>query len=115
MLHKRMAKLFPDGISLDSNRDNNVSVSIKRGDSGEMYDEHECIITVKSKEELSHLIHVKPITDSLREMEERWGFLNETEYPHIVNVLDLGAEYSEDRRSVDIKYRITSNIERIKE
>lgn len=114
ILNKKMKKLFPEGISIDLLKNNHISVSIKKLLTGEMYDDHECVITVKSKDKLEQLIHVRPITDALNIMQERWGFLNEAEYPHIVSVIYIDSKYSKDMRSVDIAYRITSNIERIK-
>jgi hypothetical protein len=96
--------------SLDENRKRHFKIKLKHLDSVEDYHTHECIISIKSDEELSNLITRRNIIKLMRLIEEPLGYMNETSYPHIAKIIDVDSTLSEDKNSMDIIFHVINNI-----
>ena len=98
--------------SIDDKEDKYFKISTKIIESGEYYDVHECIITLKSNKELSDLINKMNLIRILRRIQEPLGFLNETPYEHILKVIDLESVSSDDKKTMDLTFHVINNIEK---
>lgn len=112
MTEENLQRVCVKEACLDKKEKRHFMLKIKKVEDGEMYDTHECIVTLNSDEELSNLISKRNIIKLLKLIEEPLGFQSEETYPHIVRVLDQESTLSEDKKQMDIVFHIINNIER---
>jgi len=112
MDEKHLRRVCVKEACLDEKEKRHLKIKTKKIETGEMFDTHECIITLKSDDDLVPVVAVKNIIKLLRLIEEPLGYMNETVYPHIAKVIDQERVLSENKKQMDITFLIINNIER---
>ena len=98
--------------SLDDKLKRHFKLKTKLIDSVGGYSTYECVVTIKSDEELSDLITKLNIVRLFRNIEEPLGYLNDTPYAHIVKAIDVSSTLSEDKNTMEIVFHlVTYDIE----
>lgn len=98
--------------SLNENEKKHFKLKIKKVETGEVFDTHECIVSAVSDEDIVPVVGFRNIILLMRLIEEPFGHLNETPYPHIIKVIDTDRILSEDKKQMELTFLIVNNIER---
>jgi len=104
----RMRCIFPTGPSVDELRSKHLKFSIRKIESGEEFDTHECIVVIVSDEEIVPYVTTRGVTQSLKQLEQPYG----TKGRFILKILKQEKTYSADRKQVNFVFHIINNLER---
>ena len=85
-----MQGLFPDFSEKEDKLSKYISVSVKLSESGDRYDVHECVISIKSDK--VHFVNAFNVIDGMVSLEEPWGLHEDDPHPHILKIIFSGID-----------------------